>query len=52
MNKTNPTIKAYYEKKRGEGKPYKVALTACAKRLIRLVHNSEVKRARAASTKE
>lgn len=49
MKLTNPTIRAYYEKKRGEGKPYKVTLTACAKRLVRLVHNAEVKRAKAAA---
>lgn len=50
MCKTNPTIKAYYEKKRSEGKPFKLVRTACAKRLIRLVHNTEIKRARAASS--
>lgn len=52
MRRTNPTIRAYYEKKRGEGKPYKVVLTACAKRLVRLVHNAEVKRAKAAASQK
>lgn len=30
----NMRIKAYYDRKRGDGKPHKVALVACAKRLV------------------
>jgi transposase len=36
--KTNPVIRAYYEKKRlCEGKPYKVAIFACVNKLLRIV---------------
>lgn len=36
--KTNPVIRAYYEKKRlCEGKPYKVAVFACVNKLLRII---------------
>jgi transposase len=42
MSKTNPVIRAYFEKKfREEKKPYKVARTAAAKRLLRLIWVTE-----------
>lgn len=34
----NPKLKAYYEKKREEGKPHKVALIACANKLIHWIY--------------
>lgn len=34
----NPELKAYYEKKRAEGKHHKVAIGAVARRLVHLVH--------------
>lgn len=46
MRKTNPVIRDYYAKKTAEGKPYKVALTASAKRLLRLLWNVEHKHAK------
>lgn len=42
MRITNPVIKAYFEKKREqEKKPWKVAQTASAKRLLRLIYVTE-----------
>ncbi|MNB73337.1 Transposase IS116/IS110/IS902 family protein [compost metagenome] len=35
---TNPKIREYYEKKRKEGKPYKVVVIACANKLLRHVY--------------
>lgn len=32
---TNPKIRMYYDKKRNEGKPYKVVVIACANKLLR-----------------
>lgn len=34
----NPRIRAYYEKKRKEGKPYKVVVIACANKLLHHVY--------------
>ncbi|WHX38337.1 MULTISPECIES: transposase [Paenibacillus] len=34
----NPKIKDYYEKKKKEGKPYKVAVIACANKLIHHIY--------------
>lgn len=46
MSKTNPVIRAYFEKKfREEKKPYKVARTATAKRLLRLIWVTEHQKA-------
>ena len=39
----NERLKAYYEKKRKEGKPYKVAVIACANKLLHHVHAILVK---------
>ncbi|MOA14627.1 Transposase IS116/IS110/IS902 family protein [compost metagenome] len=35
---TNPKIREYYEKKRKEGKPYKVVVIACANKLLHHVY--------------
>ncbi|TCL57696.1 transposase IS116/IS110/IS902 family protein, partial [Kineothrix alysoides] len=35
------TFAAYYAKKRGEGKPYRVAITHVAKKLVRVIHALE-----------
>lgn len=35
---TNPRIRAYYDKKRKEGKPYKVVVIACANKLLHHVY--------------
>ena len=37
-----PTFAAFYNKKRGEGKAYRVCLSHCAKRLIRVIYHLEV----------
>lgn len=54
LRMSNPIIMAYFEKKKQEGKPYKVNCSACAKRLIRLLWNTEhrviVERAKQASS--
>ncbi|MGG3575040.1 IS110 family transposase [Bacillus gobiensis] len=34
----NPKLKAYYDKKREEGKPHKVAIIACANKLIHWIY--------------
>jgi transposase len=34
----NERIKAYYDKKKKEGKPYKVAVIACANKLLHHVY--------------
>ena len=34
---TNRRIKEYYDRKRSEGKPYKVAIIACANKLLHLI---------------
>lgn len=34
----NPRLKAYYDKKKKEGKPYKVAVIACANKLIHHIY--------------
>lgn len=39
----NERLKAYYEKKRKEGKPYKVVVIACANKLLHHVHAILVK---------
>lgn len=36
--RTNPRIRDYYEKKRKEGKPYKVVVIACANKLLHHVY--------------
>ncbi|MHB8585416.1 MAG: IS110 family RNA-guided transposase [Thermoplasmatota archaeon] len=43
MKFTNPIVKAYWEKKAAEGKPFKSVRTASAKRLARLVWMTEHK---------
>ncbi|WP_201318434.1 IS110 family transposase [Paenibacillus sp. EPM92] len=35
---TNPRLKAYYDKKRLEGKPYKVTVIACANKLLHHIY--------------
>ena len=37
-NGANERIKTYYEKKRKEGKPYKVVVIACANKLLHRIH--------------
>ncbi|MDG0792892.1 transposase [Cohnella ginsengisoli] len=39
----NERLKAYYDKKRKEGKPYKVVVIACANKLLHHVHAILVK---------
>jgi transposase len=34
----NPKLRAYYDKKREEGKPHKVAIIACANKLIHWIY--------------
>lgn len=41
---TNPRIRAYYDKKRKEGKPYKVVVIACANKLLHHVYAIVCKR--------
>lgn len=41
IRQSNPLIMAYFEKKKAEGKPYRVNCTACAKRLVRHLWNTE-----------
>jgi hypothetical protein len=47
MRYSNPTIKAYFEKKHSEGKRCKIVQTAGAKRLARLVWMTEHRALRA-----
>jgi len=35
----NPVLREYYLKKLSEGKPKKVALVACARKLVRIVYS-------------
>ena len=42
-NGANERIKTYYEKKRKEGKPYKVVVIACANKLLHHIHAILVK---------
>ena len=37
----NPRLYDYYNKKRNEGKPHRVALTHVAKKLIRIIYKIE-----------
>lgn len=54
IRQSNPLIMAYFEKKKQDGKPYRVNCTACAKRLVRHLWNTEhraiVERAKQASS--
>lgn len=38
VNNRNPKLKAFYERKREEGKPHKVAVIACANKLIHWIY--------------
>jgi len=42
-NGANKRLKAYFEKKRKEGKPYKVVVVACANKLLHHIHAILVK---------
>ena len=42
-NGANERLKTYYEKKRKEGKPYKVVVIACANKLLHHIHAILVK---------
>jgi len=34
----NPTIRAFFERLRASGKPYKVAMTACVRKLVTILN--------------